>query len=202
MSERIDRRINGSRSLIWLLVAIFAVFAVIVAAGVFVWLRLNAPNPQQNRGAQTLSALVQPVRADEPLAITLYYPADGALATGTASVKRRPDPQAQAREALGAIFADQRVLQAAVFRDLKIRELFLDASGTAYVDLSPAQQNGVKASAWEELLAIYSMVNTLAQNFEEIKQVRFLLEGKEAQTLAGHMDLSRKFDKRMDLVKQ
>ncbi|HSQ77452.1 MAG TPA: GerMN domain-containing protein, partial [Nitrospirota bacterium] len=73
---------------------------------------------------------------------------------------------------------------------------------TAYVDISSAQQNGATASAWEELLAIYSMVNTLMQNFEEIKQVRFLLEGKEAQTLAGHIDLSRKFDKRMDLVKQ
>ena len=199
MSERIDRRINGSRSRIWLLVAIFAVVA---AAGVFVWLRLNAPNPQQNQAVQSPSLLAQPVRADEPLVITLYYPADGAISTGTASVKRRPDPQAQAREALGAVFADQRVLQAAVFRDLKIRELFLDASGTAYVDLSLVQQNGIKASAWEELLAIYSIVNTLAQNFEEIKQVRFLLEGKEAQTLAGHMDLSRKFEKRMDLMKQ
>lgn len=198
MSERIDRRINGSRSLIWLLVAIFAVVA---AAVVFVWLRLNAPNPQQNQAAAP-SLLAQPARPEEPLAITLCYPADGVLAAGTASVKRQPDPQAQAREALGAVFADQRVLQAAVFRDLKIRDLFLDASGTAYVDLSSAQQNGVKASAWEELLAIYSMVNTLTQNFEEIKQVRFLLEGKEAQTLAGHMDLSRKFDKRMDLVKQ
>lgn len=198
MSERIDRRIDGNWSLIWLLVAIFAV----VGAGVFVWLRLNAPNPQRNQAAQARSSLTQPVRADEPLAITLYYPADGALATGTASIKRWPDPQVQAREALSAVFADQRVLQAAVFRDLKIRELFLDASGTAYVDLSPVQQNGIKASAWEELLAIYSMVNTLAQNFEEIKQVRFLLDGKEAQTLAGHMDLSRKFEKRMDLMKQ
>jgi len=199
MSERIDRRIKDNRSLFWLLVVIFAVVA---AAGAFAWLRLSAPNPQQNQTAQAPSSHTQPVRADEPLIITLYYPADGALATGTAAVKRQPDPQAQAREALIAALADQRVLQAAVFRELKIRELFLDASGTAYVDLSSARQNGATASAWEELLAIYSMVNTLMQNFEEIKQVRFLLEGKEAQTLAGHIDLSRKFDKRMDLVKQ
>jgi len=199
MSERIDRRIRDSRSLIWLLVAISAAVA---AAGVFVWLRLSAPNPQQNQTAQAPSLLSHAARPDEPLAIALYYPADGVLATGTLPVKRQPDLQAQAREALGAAFADQRVLQAAVFRDLKIRGLFLDASGTAYVDLSFARQNGVAASAWEELLAIYSLVDTLTQNFEEVKQVRFLLEGKEAQTLAGHIDLSRKFDKRMDLVKQ
>lgn len=199
MSERIDRRIEGNRSLIWLLVAIFAVVA---AAGVFVWLRLNAPHPQQDQAVQAPSLLAQQARPEEPLSITFYYPVDGALATGTASVKRQPDPQTQARGALDAVFADQRVLQTAVFRDLKLRELFLDASGTAYVDLSFARQNGATASAWEELLAIYTMVNTLTQNFEEIKQVRFLIEGKEAQTLAGHMDLSRKFVKRMDLVKQ
>lgn len=198
MSERIDRRIEGSWSLTWLLVAIFAVIAV---AGVFVWQRLSASNPQQNQTAQSTPLPAHPARP-EPLAITLYYPEDGVLAAGTIPVKRQPDPQAQAREALGAVFADQRVLQAAVFRDLTVRELFLDASGTAYVDLSSARQNGVAASAWEELLAIYSLVNTLTKNFEEIKQVRFLLEGKEAQTLAGHIDLSRKFYKRMDLVKQ
>jgi hypothetical protein len=60
----------------------------------------------------------------------------------------------------------------------------------------------VRASAWEEQLAIYALVNTLLQNFEEIKQVVLLLDGGEAQTLAGHMDLSRTFAKRMDLVKQ
>jgi hypothetical protein len=46
------------------------------------------------------------------------------------------------------------------------------------------------------------MVNTLSQNFEEIRQVRFLVDGREVQTLAGHIELSRKFTKRMDLVKQ
>ena len=56
--------------------------------------------------------------------------------------------------------------------------------------------------SWEELLALYAMVNTLSQNFEEIRQVRFLVDGREAQTLAGHIELSRKFTKRMDLVKQ
>ena len=46
------------------------------------------------------------------------------------------------------------------------------------------------------------MVNTVMQNFYEIKGVRFLVNGREAQTLAGHVDLSGKFQKRMDLVQQ
>jgi hypothetical protein len=190
---------GGNRLLLWTLVVIFALAAV---AGIYVWLHVSAPSSSQGQTAQGQLSVVQPVHRDEPLMITLYYPVDGMLAAGSAAVKRQLDLQAQAREALVAVLTDQRVLQAAVFRDLKLREFFLDVSGTAYVDLTPIQRNGVKTSAWEELTAIYAVVNTLTQNFEEIKQVRFLLEGKEAQTLAGHIDLSRKFEKRMDLVKQ
>ena len=69
------------------------------------------------------------------------------------------------------------------------------------MDLAPASETGVRASAWEELLAVYAVVNTLVQNFEEIRQIRFLLDGKETQTLTGHIDLGRTFTKRMDLVK-
>jgi hypothetical protein len=199
MSERVDRRIGGDRLVLWLLVAIFAVAA---AAGAFVWLRLGSPVLPQKQALQSLLPLAQPARLDEPLTITLYYPEDGVLAAGTAAVKRQLDLQAQARETLAALFTDPRVTQSAIFKDIKLRELFLDASGTAYVDLSSLQQGGAKASAGEELLAVYTMVNTLTQNFEEIRQVRFLLEGKETQTLAGHIDLTREFEKRMDLVRQ
>ncbi len=41
-----------------------------------------------------------------------------------------------------------------------------------------------------ERLTVYSIVNTLAQ-FDEIADVKFLIEGKEVDTLVGHMDLSR-----------
>ena len=184
--------------MLWALVAIFAVVA---AAGAFVWLRFGAPALPQKQALQAAPPLAQPI-PDEPLTITLYYPENGALSAGTAAVKRQPDPQAQARETLAAVFTDPRATRSSIFKDLKPRAFFLDASGTAYVDLSFLQQSGAKASAGEELLAVYTMVNTLTQNFEEIKQVRFLLEGKEAQTLAGHIDLSRKFEKRIDLVKQ
>jgi hypothetical protein len=197
MSERIDRRIGGNRLLLWSLVAVF-----VAAGGAFAWLRFGVPVPPQQQEPLLPSPPAHPARPDEPVTITLYYPLDGMLAAGPAAVKRQPDAQAQAREALAALFTGPRAAQAAIFKEVRLRELFLDASGTAYVDLSPLQQSGVRASAREELLAIYTIVDTLTQNFEEIKQVRILLEGKEAQTLAGHIDLTGKFEKRMDLVKQ
>lgn len=41
-----------------------------------------------------------------------------------------------------------------------------------------------------ERLTVYSIVNTLAQ-FDEVEEVKFLIEGEEVDTLVGHMDLSR-----------
>ncbi len=200
MSERIDRRIGNNRFLLGVVMAIFAVASV---AGIFFWMRSTElqPPPRQD-AAQKQSSVASSLRPDEPVTVTLFYPAADMLSTETVAVKRKPDTQAQAHEVLAAMMGDSRAVQSGVFKDMKLRELFLDSVGTAYVDLAPSQQNGVKASAWDELLEIYAIVDTLIHNFEEIRQVRFLLDGREAQTLAGHIDLSRKFEKRMDLVKQ
>jgi hypothetical protein len=177
--------------------------AIIIAglvAGLF-WLWTNATNTAPIPAVQDQQLQRQLLR-DEPLSITLYYPHEGVLATGSALVKRQPDTQSLAREALAALLADQRAAQEPVLRDIGLRELYLDGSGTAYIDLTPGPRKDVRGSAGEEQLAIYALVNTLQQNFEEIKQVMLLIDGREAQTLAGHMDLSRTFTKRMDLVKQ
>ncbi len=198
MSEKIDRRIGGSL-LPWVLVAVFAAAAV---AGFLVWSRLGAVPADSTTAQLAAAAATQPARADEPLSMTIYCPVEGALAAGTVAVNRLPDAQSQAREALASLFADPRAAQSALFKEIKVRQLFLDASGTAYVDLSLLKQGGPAASAGEELLAIYAVVDTLAQNFEEIREVRFLVDGREAQTLAGHIDLTRKFEKRMDFVRQ
>ena len=202
MPEKADRGISSGL----LLRVVIVVCAVALGAGISLWwfksdpFSGNAPKPE----ASAQSPRTQAALRDEARNVTLscYYPSEGQLAMGYIAVKRQPDMQTQAREAIRSLAADQRSSQTALFRDLVLRELYLDASGTAYLDLVLGQQKDLAASMQEELLVIYAMVNTLMQNFEEIKQVAFLIDGKEAQTLAGHIDLSRKFTKRMDLVKQ
>jgi hypothetical protein len=184
-----------------LLFGVAIIIAAIVVSGAgLLWKRMNSTNTAPMPAEQDRQ-LAQQLLRDEPLSITLYYPHEGLLATGSTVVKRQPDTQSQARAALAALFADERAPLEPVLRDIKLRELYLDGSGTAYVDLTLGPRKDVRASAWEEQLAIYALVNTLLQNFEDIKQVVLLLDGGEAQTLAGHMDLSRTFTKRMDLVK-
>lgn len=200
MSETNDRSIRDNRML---LILVFGIFLIAVTGGgVYLWIRAHDPDGAQSLNEGGTQSLVQPAFRNEPTTITIYYPANGMLLTSTASVKRQPDTQAQARETLAAALIDQRAVQAAVFRDIKLKAFYLDGQGTAYIDLIPFQRRDISASAWEEFLAISAMVNTVMQNFDEVKQVRFLVDGREAQTLAGHIDLSRTYTKRMDLVKQ
>lgn len=193
MPDRVDRS-KGSGLTLLVVVALL----IAAAIGGFAWWRKTGTPAvaEQKQALQQQAAGIM-----DPLSMTLFFPGDGALLTGPVSVKRQPDTQSQARETLAIAFADPRSAQAPVLKDVKLRGLFLDAAGIAYVDLAPVPVTGLNGSADEEMLALYAIVNTLNQNFEEIKQVRFLVEGKEAQSLAGHVDLLRTFTKRMDLVK-
>jgi sporulation and spore germination protein len=197
MSPSTDRSIRDNR----LLIAVVIGIALVIAGGFYLWTRMNAEDAAGKSAEQGATSLIQPAFHNEPLSMTLYYPLEGMLVAGTAPVKRQPDTQAQARETLAAVFQDRRAAQAPVLKDIKLRAFYLDAQGTAYLDITPGELS-VRASVWDEQLAVYALVNTLMQNFEEIKRVEFLVDGREAQTLAGHMDLSRKYVKRMDLVRQ
>lgn len=190
MPDRIDRRTGNGTILL-----VIVVLAVMAAGGVW-WLRGTRPSsiPIQMQSSSGSTA------AMAPLTITLFLPREGGLSGEPVSLTRLPDSQSLAKEALNAVFADTRTQQAPVLRDFKLRAFFLDDSGTAHVDLTPHAETA-GGSAWEEMLALYAIVDTLTQNFEEIKQVHFLVDGRETQALAGHIDLLRMFTKRMDLVK-
>jgi len=75
-------------------------------------------------------------RLSEPLQVTLYYPSEGMLRTGSAAVLRHIGYAAvSGAEALSALFADQRRL-APVLRGSQSKGLYLDAAGTAYARLT------------------------------------------------------------------
>jgi hypothetical protein len=198
MSDKIDRRIGNGGPLFPVLALVLILAA---AAGGYVWFwKTGEQDSGLSSGGQT--APIQAVRPDEPVTLIVFIPGESGLTTGSLQARRQPDSQLQAREALNAAFADSRVAAVSLMRDVSPRSFFIDESDTAYVDLGRVSQSGAKASAQEELFALYAIVNTLMQNFDEIRKVRFLVEGKEEQTLAGHIDLSGTFTKRMDLVRQ
>ena len=76
--------------------------------------------------------------------------------------------------------------------DTVLRGAYLLSDGTAFVDLGgPTLSQGWATGSHQELMAIYSVVQTVTANFPEAKRVRMLVNGEPAETLAGHVSLSR-----------
>ena len=83
----------------------------------------------------------------------------------------------------------QKGLLKTIPADTRLKALYITPDGTCYVDLSEAVRNNHPGGSKSELLTIYSMVNSLVLNVPEIERVQILIEGNQAPTLAGHIDL-------------
>lgn len=82
----------------------------------------------------------------------------------------------------------------------KLRELHVTRSGVAYVDFSKDIIEKHLSGSSAEISTIYSVVNSLAYNFDSIKRVFILIEGREKETLGGHISLSKAFLPLYDLI--
>ncbi|HEV2696379.1 MAG TPA: GerMN domain-containing protein, partial [Terriglobales bacterium] len=58
------------------------------------------------------------------------------------------------------------------------------------IDLNAAFADGQTSGVLAEELTIASMVQSLSSNVRGITQVKFLVDGNERDTLAGHADLT------------
>ncbi len=65
------------------------------------------------------------------------------------------------------------------------------AGDTARIDLGKETVETLPAGSNAEMLAAYAIVNTVAANVPQIKQVQLLIDGREAETLKGHVDLRK-----------
>ena len=83
----------------------------------------------------------------------------------------------------------------------RLNALFITADGTGYVDLSEAVTEQHPGGCKSEMLTIYSIVNSLVLNVSEVKTVKILIAGREAWTLAGHLDIRFPFKAEMLLIR-
>jgi germination protein M len=81
----------------------------------------------------------------------------------------------------------------------RVRSTFF-RDGVAYVDFTDGVREGHPGGAWTEVLTVYAIVNTLTENFAEIEFVQIMIEGREADTLAGHVDISVPLRGRVQLL--
>lgn len=107
----------------------------------------------------------------------------------------------QAREILNAQLAPAVTpLVSAVPAGTVLRALFLTENGQAYVDLSRDVATAHPGGSLNEMLTIYTIVHALTFNLPAVTSVQLLVDGKEVDTLAGHVDLRRPLSKNLQLA--
>ena len=82
----------------------------------------------------------------------------------------------------------------------RVLEVFVQARGVAWVDLSSEATTGLPGGSKAELLTVYSIVNTIVTNFPAVSRVRIVVNDQPVTSLGGHVDISRPLPPDMTLV--
>ena len=101
------------------------------------------------------------------------------------------DPVQRARQLVSALILSppspqQRTLPA----DTALLDFYLLADGTAIADFADTLSTGTPSGIMSEQLAVDSITKTLAASVPQIRRLKILLQGQEAESLAGHVDLT------------
>ncbi len=170
-------------TIVLLLAAVGGAWAMFVGAPH--WFRSKSATP-----AGALPAAAAP--PERKITATLYYISeDGLSLQGVQREVAFGDPVVdQARRIVEAQLGPApKPLAAAVPAGTKLRGLFLSERGDAFVDLSGEVTSRHSGGALDELFTIYAIVNALTVNLPAVTRVQILVDGKERDTLAGHVDL-------------
>ncbi len=84
----------------------------------------------------------------------------------------------------------------------KLLTLQIHDVGVAKVNFNSALSKDHPGGSTAEMMTVYSIVNSLALNFPQIKRVQFLIDGKPIETIAGHISLKQPVPPKPDLIKR
>jgi Sporulation and spore germination len=187
--------------------------ATLVATGALVvglgWLmfsflerRLSAPTPDAEPAAPAAEA---PAAVGPQISALLFFVSeDGTLLEPRAmDVPLRDSPALQARALIEAQLAaaPPAPLTRAVPEGVTVRGVFLTGRDDAYVDLDGTFVSALPGGSHNELMAAYAIVSVLTTNLTPITRVQILIDGREVETLTGHVDLREPLRKNEGLIR-
>ncbi len=141
----------------------------------------------------TLAPGAAPLPPVETVRVTLYFPDQHGMLLH-AEERNVPKPAGGAAF-LQTLFSElqkgptREGLIAVIPPKMQLRNAFLLRDGEAVLDL--AVDSALTFGSDEELTIVGALVDTTLQNVAETSRVRILVNGEPAETLGGHVDLTR-----------
>ena len=190
----------NKRGLVMVAVLGFAFLAGwVLFIGLPKWYGPKAPAPSP---AVTTPDTATATAAARKITATLYYVSDDGMSL-TAVQREVPYGATVAEQARAIVQAQLDAappLVSAVPPETKLRDVFVTERGDAFVDLSGELVSRHPGGSMDEIFTVYTIVNALTVNLPAITRVQILVDGKEVETLAGHVDLRHPLAKSLEWV--
>lgn len=187
----------------WVKIAVL-ILAVAVAIGVVSFSGLTRrvkrlQGQDQTADEQARQAVLAPpisTPTDQQVTATIYWAAGAnKIAPVQVQLPLSADPTQRSRQVLQELIANPPTSgQRTVPADTDVLGFYILPDGTAVADFSDAIASEMPSGILSEQEAVDSIAQTLASNVPSLRRLKILIHGQEAETLAGHVDLTGFFD--------
>jgi germination protein M len=196
----------ASRLRLWLLVGL----SLVVFVGAFWLVVAKLPGllmgPRNGAPAQSSAPTTAPAADIRRIRVSLFYVSD----TGLELVPVRREiaygatPSEHARHIVEAqIQTPPPGFASAIPEGTTLRTVYLAPNGVAFVDLGPEIVANHRGGSLDEALAVYAIVNALTTGMDTtVTSVQILINGKQVDTLAGHIDLRQPLTRSLDWIQK
>ena len=129
-------------------------------------------------------------KPEDLFSLRIYYPVRDHLQVEERRLPRRTAPMAIAEATVEQYLKGPVDAKASsIPRDTKILGIYKGSDKILYVDLSDDFRRNFWGDALTEFLLLKGLYQSIIANVEDISDVKVLIEGKELETLGGHLYL-------------
>ena len=177
--------------------------ALVIAVGVAITMSIE--RLVQPRRADVRPPSPLPPTATAHITATLFY---GSLDGQALVPLRREVPLAEGILAQGAqilraqLAAAPPPLVSVIPKGSSLRAFYVTSRGEAVVDLSREISVNHPGGSLMESLTVYAIVNAVTADLPGVQRVQLLVDGREVETIAGHIDVRRPLERDVSLVRE
>ncbi len=116
-------------------------------------------------------------------------------------ISKEKEPEEQAQEMVKALVAGSKTGLVGTFPEkAELRSVKMEGGDMLLVNFRESLVANHPGGSAAEMATIYSLTNTLTVNIPVIKRVKILIEGKERESLKGHIGLKNPFTINQELI--
>lgn len=182
----------------------FAVLVLLGAVAVFLYVRSGGSLKELERVLPPELRLETPDKQQGPWDADIFFGDTDTdlLVTEKRTLPWKNDPEKRARLLMTELLRGPTGAAVRTTPDsTMLRSVSITRDGIARVDFSASLTREHPGGSSSEMLTLYSIVNTLAFNIDDIHRVQILIEGRTIDTLAGHMDCRQPVAPNIKIIK-